>query len=692
VSDNVLFDPWMTGPSVVSLSPVDGVTNCATPITFAVRIDHAGVPPEVRGVDVDLAIPTTLVSITTPTFTGDFAEGSVLSSVGEPTYFAAVDNGGGVYTVSGAILGGSSGATVSGDLFYVTMTPTTTEGTGPVTLSNLSLRDPNNVPLPGAVASGTVQVDCTAPTMEPIAEAENECYNAAPTFSNFGFDDDSNLDYAEYDIDSGTAVTIFSGIDAASWDDDGWTLGGFGALSEGSHTVTFTVYDDAGNAGTPVTWQFIKDTTPPDPPTDFAALPGHNKTHLSWTNPVGDASFEGVEIRVVGWTDYPEYGTPGPAAPSYPADETEGALVTQTAAESYDDDPRTPRDIYYYAAFSYDCAGNYSSLGPTAKDRTTSYWLGDMRPSPGWDGNVNITDLAAFSATFGESDGDAGWDNEADFGPTDDFSRFGIPLPDNIIQFEDLMIFAMNYGNVGPAGVSGLLATAPASLEDEVTVRLVRKATDGNVTTFALALENSADVLKGVSATLELGAGCELVEVRAAGSSRRSDVFVGTVEGDLGQFDVCAAALGVNVPLRVSGTIAEITVRHGVEMPADVRMVGGELRDLNNRGSEFTGTRPGDTPFVPTVNAVFQNHPNPFNPMTTITFDVSTPGNVAIRIYDVSGRLVRTLTDGHRTVGRYSEVWNGRDNRGNAVHSGIYFYRMTAPGYESPTKKMLLLK
>lgn len=692
VSDYIDFMPYLAAPSVVSLSPVDGVTNCTTPITFAVRIDHAGVAPEVRGFDLTMAIPTALVSIANPTFGGDFTEGTVLSPVG-PTYFAAIDMGGGVYKVSGAILGGSTGSTLSGDLFTVTMTPTATPGTGNVTLGALALRDPNNVPLPGSIYGGTVQVDCTAPTMEPIVEAENECYNTAPVFSNFGFDDDSNLDYAEFDIDAGSAVSIFSGIDAASYDDDGWMLPGFAGLSEGSHTVTFHVYDDAGNAGTPVSWSFIKDTTPPDPPTDFVALPGHNKTHLSWTNPAGDASFVGVEIRMVAWGDYPEYGTPGSPAPSYPADHTQGTLVTQSLGTSYDDNPRTPRDIYYYAAFAYDCAGNYSALGMSATDRATSYWLGDIRPTPGYDGNVNITDLAAFSGAFGTSDGDAGWDNEADFGPTDDFSRFGIPLPDNAIQFEDLMIFAMNYGNVGPAGVSRPnLAASPARLDEQVSVHLVHKTTDGNVSTYALVLDNNAKVLKGVSVSVALGVGTEMVSAEASGGGKRSDVFFGTVENRDGTVDLCTAALGVDVPLRATGEIATVTLRHSLDSPADVRITGGDLRDVDNHGTTLAGTDTGDTPFVPAATAVFQNHPNPFNPITTITFDVASPGDVTVRIFDVTGRLVRTLTDGFRPAGRYHEVWNGLDDRGNGVHSGIYFYRMTAPGYKSPTKKMLLLK
>jgi flagellar hook assembly protein FlgD len=65
---------------------------------------------------------------------------------------------------------------------------------------------------------------------------------------------------------------------------------------------------------------------------------------------------------------------------------------------------------------------------------------------------------------------------------------------------------------------------------------------------------------------------------------------------------------------------------------------------------------------------------------------------VSIRVYDVSGQLVRTLVDEFTTTGRHDAVWDGRNNNGETVTTGVYFYRMTAPGYASQTLKMLLLK
>ncbi len=64
---------------------------------------------------------------------------------------------------------------------------------------------------------------------------------------------------------------------------------------------------------------------------------------------------------------------------------------------------------------------------------------------------------------------------------------------------------------------------------------------------------------------------------------------------------------------------------------------------------------------------------------------------MTLRIYDVSGTLVRTLLDGPQTAGQKSVTWNGKDSRGRSVASGVYFYRLQAPGYEK-TLKMILVQ
>ena len=99
---------------------------------------------------------------------------------------------------------------------------------------------------------------------------------------------------------------------------------------------------------------------------------------------------------------------------------------------------------------------------------------------------------------------------------------------------------------------------------------------------------------------------------------------------------------------------------------------------------------PGDS-VVPRVSTLNPNYPNPFNPMTTISFDLATAGRVRISIFSIDGRLVKTLTDESFRAGRHERVWAGRDDRGRTVASGTYLYIMEGPGIRQ-TRRMLLIK
>lgn len=554
------------------------------------------------------------------------------------------------------------------------------------------MRDPNNQQIATNGTNGSIQVDCTAPTMEAIAEPQGHYYNSAPTFANFGFDDDLNLDLAEYQVDANGWQPVFSGIDTTAWDSDGWTLPGFSGLSEGSHTVYFRVKDDAGNwngEGTPDTysWQFYKDTVAPSPPSNFVALPGHDKVHLTWTNPTGDPTFDKVEIRRVSWKDYPQYAAP---APPYPANNTVGDLVVQTNAESYDDDPVNPRDIYYYAAFAYDLAGNYSSFDSGAADRATNYWLGDIDST----GTVDASDLVTFSGTFGTVDGQGGFIPESDFGPTDDMSRFGIPEPDDVIDFEDLMIFAMNYGNVTPSGTSGYIAaSSPVPMSDLVSFKILAKESDGKNTTIAIMLENKSETLKGIHLIVDYGLDNNLVSVKQGHFlSGKGEHFFGVLPAEKGKLDINVAALGIGKPIEGSGEIATIVLDSGTGKELSVKFEKIDIRDINNVKEEIIVGDDFKKPFIPSISSLFQNYPNPFNPTTTITYDVANSGRVTLSIYDVTGRLVCKLVDRHQEPGRYSVDWNGTNAQGVGVPAGIYFYRIKTADYTSSARKMVLIK
>ena len=96
-------------------------------------------------------------------------------------------------------------------------------------------------------------------------------------------------------------------------------------------------------------------------------------------------------------------------------------------------------------------------------------------------------------------------------------------------------------------------------------------------------------------------------------------------------------------------------------------------------------------PRLPTVTQLQQNAPNPFNPVTVIGFSVARAGRVSLRVYDVSGRCVRTLVDGVKEVNWYEVSWDARDDSGRTMPSGVYVYKLAAP-YQAEARKMVLAR
>ena len=99
---------------------------------------------------------------------------------------------------------------------------------------------------------------------------------------------------------------------------------------------------------------------------------------------------------------------------------------------------------------------------------------------------------------------------------------------------------------------------------------------------------------------------------------------------------------------------------------------------------------------LPTRLVLYQNYPNPFNPETWIPYQLVTDANVQVRIYDISGTLIRRLGMGHQPGGYYVDreraaYWNGTDENGEQVSSGIYFYQLRAGDY-SAVKRMVIVK
>jgi hypothetical protein len=133
-------------------------------------------------------------------------------------------------------------------------------------------------------------------------------------------------------------------------------------------------------------------------------------------------------------------------------------------------------------------------------------------------------------------------------------------------------------------------------------------------------------------------------------------------------------------------------------------IVGGYGTVLKTTNGGVTSVESSETERIePRSHLLGQNYPNPFNPSTTISYDVPRTGMITIRIFDLLGRLVKTLLNDEKSPGTYSIAWNGLDDRGSHLSSGMYFYELKISpmnhevsnfdlNIHSELKKMILIK
>ncbi len=105
----------------------------------------------------------------------------------------------------------------------------------------------------------------------------------------------------------------------------------------------------------------------------------------------------------------------------------------------------------------------------------------------------------------------------------------------------------------------------------------------------------------------------------------------------------------------------------------------------------LTASSIDDETSVPATPDLYQNYPNPFNPTTTIGFEITETQKVILQIFNIEGRLIKTLVDNQLFAGRHEFSWNGLDNQARAVASGVYYYVVKSGDYQS-AKRMVLMR
>jgi hypothetical protein len=304
------------------------------------------------------------------------------------------------------------------------------------------------------------------------------------------------------------------------------------------------------------------------------------------------------------------------------------------------------------------------------------------------DGEIGLSDFSVFGSTYGSCKGDSLYN---------DWSNFGA---DSCVGLNDFTIFVTHYGHYHEDTLGAMLASADIVSDMEVELNFNYNTTDdiveaevvikngGDYSVLAIILQVNSENLRFVqwrpearyakktaAVPINRGGG-KCIFIADFGSPKESSSIssfkMGTLIFRVENKKALGAERGTGHEENISLLVGEFLTKDGRE---------AILKDMNIiSGKDITYT-----------DRLESNFPNPFNPVTTIEFSISRDSHVDLNIYDVSGRLIRTLIDGSKKMDNYSIKWNGRDNRNRPVASGVYFYRLKTENF-TKSRKMVLLR
>jgi parallel beta-helix repeat protein len=423
---------------------------------------------------------------------------------------------------------------------------------------------------------------------------------------------------------------------------------------------------------------------PPECLKGFWAVRGKDGVHLTWMDSECHSHW-GAHIVKAPYNDYPFYRDV--YEPDYPDDPYDSFFVFHGPGNDFFYRTRM-RDIFYFSAFAVDDSGNISKCYQTA--RATSYILGDFDSS----GAVDRKDLWRLGRCYWTCWGQRKFDPYCDIGPADTAGcgimvppAFCPPNPDSCINFEDLLIFAENFG-IDPKWGKPLPVEKPS--EVDISAPLA-SGEAGKEMELKLLLDN-ANGVKGMRLSLDFDqTQLKLVSIQPGKLVLDSRIFFWSAADEI---ELSVAALGQGYTIGGSGEVASVRFEVLRDGPVSLASRVLDIRDVNNHPINCTFNKGvvATTAGTPKSFALMQNYPNPFNPETYISFALPVSSPVSLKIYNVAGQLVKTLVDGEQmTVGLHVVRWDGTNNGGEEVASGIYFYKMSAGDFHA-TKKMVVTK
>jgi len=388
----------------------------------------------------------------------------------------------------------------------------------------------------------------------------------------------------------------------------------------------------------------------------------------------GDAAGNAKSIEVA-WTPQADHGVVGTTNlfPIYGVNQynvyrNDVLVGTAPALSSTFIDETVPAygTVYQYKVELIDGNVEHAAMTSVRSALATSDKLGDLNG----DLVVESSDFAIFAANYGKSMAA----NPTTFISAADY------MVDGVIESSDFAIFAANYGTsakVAKMSVDLPMSTIGMSIATEMdaatSMMYVSVSADDvqNLMGFALNLTYNTDALEFVENSVNGTVGLQITRnIVADEYIHIADMFIGE------QFSGT-----VTLGFKVKGSYDELSF----EIPNGSVYTGENYEEMGINSVESTYK------VAPSVYALSKNYPNPFNPTTTIDYSIPQAGNVELVIYNTAGQKIRTLINQMQDASFYKVVWDGRDESGQSVASGIYFYRLVAGNF-SKIEKMTLIK
>jgi hypothetical protein len=391
---------------------------------------------------------------------------------------------------------------------------------------------------------------------------------------------------------------------------------------------------------------------------------------LTW-----DATLPGLTVEVWRATfgHYPEYDDAGGSVPSAPGTYPPGLGWELTAVSaSGGSDLMTARDFHYYVAYARDGYGTWSSAS-NMTGGTLNYHLGDVSngSDPGVGNNqVHTEDISLLGSHYGISGGDVDEYNYLDVGPTTNMYVDGRPTTDNKVDFEDLVIYAINYG-LGFVPLGPVASMPEGASFDELVLEVPERVESGSVITVPLTLRGSGAL---IALSTRLTWDPTVVEPigHSAGEwlTQQGGVVFAAAPGALD------AAVVRGRGITGEGILATVTFRVLSAGDPRIGIASADGRDARNRKIDVVGTAVPRSPVTPVMTQLAPGFPNPFRQTMTIAFSLQGRSAVELAVYSVDGRKVRTLARDVRDLGEYEIAWDGRDDYGSAMAPGVYFVQL----------------